>query len=103
MSEALQTIDDASGGIRVESVDLFSLISEGDYAVSLELARMYSLGLEIVYTVEEIPEFCWEGLIVFLLGVAQIVAGALLVAFTAGAASQFGMFLIREGISDCMC
>ncbi len=54
MSEALQTIDDASGGIRVESVDLLSLISEGDYAVSLELARMYRLGLEIVYTVEEI-------------------------------------------------
>ncbi len=63
---------------------------------------MYSLGLEIVYTVEEIPEFCWEGLIVFLLGIAQILAGALLVAFTAGAASQFGMFLIGEGISDCI-
>ncbi len=50
MSESLQTIDDARGGIRVESVDLFSLISEGDYAVTLELARMYSLGMESVHS-----------------------------------------------------
>ncbi len=38
----------------------------------------------------------------FLLGIAQILAGALLVAFTAGAASQFGMLLIGERVSDCI-
>ncbi len=102
MNEALAVIDSAEGGVRAKKADLFSLIPDPDYAVSLELARMYSLGLEIVYTVEEIPQFCWEGLVIFLLGLAQIVAGALLVAFTAGAASQFGLALIGEGISDCI-
>ncbi len=102
MTEALGKIDSAEGDIRAEPSDLFSQIPDADYATSLELARMHSLGLEIVYSIEEIPRFCWEGLVVFLLGVAQIVAGALLVAFTAGAASQFGMALIGEGISDCI-
>ena len=63
---------------------------------------MWALGFEFVYMIEEKPRFIWEALIVFLLGVAQIVAGVLLTVFNAGAAAQFGMGLIGEGISDCI-
>ena len=36
----------------------------------------------------------------FLLGAVEFIGGALLIAFTAGAAAEFGMALLGEGISD---
>ena len=102
MGEAIQKIDEISGDVIVKSKEIFSLIPGADYTTNVELARFWSLGLEIVYTIEEKPRFCWDGLIVFLLGVVQIVGGVLLTVFTAGAAAQFGLALIGEGVSDCI-
>lgn len=83
-------------------VGIFSLISGADYITNLELTSMWTLGLEIVYSIEKKPKFCWSGLVVFLLGVAQLVGGVLLTVFTVGAAASIGMGLIAEGISDCI-
>ncbi len=102
MQEAIEKIDSISGDIIATPVGIFSLIPDADYTTNVELARMWTLGFEIVYTIEKKPRFYWEGLVVFLLGVAQIVAGVLLTVFTVGAAAQFGMALIGEGISDCI-
>ncbi len=102
MLEAIQKIDSISGDIIAKPVGIFSLLPDADHITSLELTRMWALGLEIVYTIEKKPRFFWEALIVFILGVAEIVGGVLLTVFTAGAAAQFGMGLIAEGISDCI-
>lgn len=83
-------------------VGIFSLISGADYITNLELTSMWTLGLEIVYSIEKKPKFCWSGLVVFLLGVAQLVGGVLLTVFTVEAAASIGMGLIAEGISDCI-
>ncbi len=63
---------------------------------------MWTSGLEIVYTIEKIPEFNWGALGVFLLGVLQIVGGVLLTVFTVGTAATIGLSFIAEGISDCI-
>ena len=42
----------------------------------------------------------WEQIVVALLGIAQIVAGALLTCLTFGAAIQIGSMLISEGVND---
>ena len=102
MQEAIQKIDSISGDIIAKPVGILSLIQNADYTTNLEMVRMWTLGFEIVFTIEKKPRFSWEGLIVFLLGVAQLVAGVLLTVFTVGAAAQFGLALIGEGISDCI-
>lgn len=102
MEEAIQKIDSISGDIIAEPTGIFSLVPDADYTTNVELARLWTLGFELVYTIEEKPRFCWEGLVVFLLGVAQIVGGVLLTVFTVGAAAQIGMGLVGEGISDCI-
>ena len=83
-------------------VGIFSLIPDADYITNLEITSLWSMGLEIVYSIEKKPEFCWSGLICFFLGLAQIVAGVLLTVFTVGTAASIGMGLISEGISDCI-
>ena len=105
MEEAVEKINEYGGHIRAKPADIFSLIPAQDYVTNLELARLHSLGLEILYEIEKVPppiDFSWEGLVVFLLGVCQVVGGVLLTVFSAGAAAQFGMALIGEGISDCI-
>ena len=43
----------------------------------------------------------WKRIVVFLLGVAQIVVGAIITASTAGALSGFGVNMMVEGAKDC--
>ena len=56
--------------------------------------------MEVTFTVKENPKFRFDALAVFLLGAIEFIGGALLIAFTAGAAAEFGMALLGEGISD---
>ena len=83
-------------------VGIFSLIPDANYTTNLELTNLWKLGLEIVYTIEKKPEFNWSAFGVFLLGIAQVVAGVLLAVFTVGTAANIGMALIAEGVSDCV-
>lgn len=46
------------------------------------------------------PKFCIDALICFILGMVQVLARILVCAFTFGTASQIGLGLISEGVSD---
>ena len=88
--------------IEAESLGVFSLIPNADYVTNQELYTMWSLGMEVVFSVRKKPRFCWEGLVVLLIGFAQIIAGVALAVLTVGTAANIGMGLISEGISDCI-
>ncbi|TKS66059.1 Reticulocyte-binding protein 2 -like protein a [Collichthys lucidus] len=81
---------------------IISLVSNADEDLQVEANNLYSGGLRYVFSVEEEPRFSWEGLLVFCLGILQIIGGTLLTAFTFGTFAQIGMGLITEGISDCI-
>ena len=103
INEALEKIKQlGDDNIEVNPVGTFSLIPEPDHVTNKELALMWNLGLEVVYSVQKKPTFCYGGLICFCLGAAQILAGSLLTVCTVGTAASIGMALISEGISDCM-
>ncbi|KAM5194356.1 uncharacterized protein ACMZJ9_022874 [Mantella aurantiaca] len=65
-----------------------------------EIYLLYDYGLTFVYEVKQKPEFCFSALLCFILGALQILAGILICGLTCGAASQFGLGLISEGVSD---
>ncbi|XP_051799497.1 uncharacterized protein LOC110970824 [Acanthochromis polyacanthus] len=105
ISEAIQKLDEIKKKGRnalVKKSPVFLLVSNADEALQEEAYNLYSRGLKYVFSVEEEPRFPWEALLVFCLGVLQIVGGALLTAFTCGTLAQVGMGLIVEGISDCI-
>ncbi|XP_036930196.1 uncharacterized protein LOC119006011 [Acanthopagrus latus] len=105
INEAIQKLDEIRERGRdavAKKSPIFSLVSTADEDFQVEAYNLYSQGLKYVFTVEEEPRFPWEGLLVFLLGVLQIIGGALLTAFTFGTFAQVGMGLITEGISDCI-
>ena len=66
------------------------------YSMHRDLEAMSSLGLDSVVRIENKP-FWWGPLVVFLLGLAQIVLGAVL---TILGAPNLGMAFISEGIGD---
>ena len=98
----IQKFKDNDDDIEAEALGVFSLIPDADYATNQELLYMWQLGIEVVFDVKKKPRFCWEGLVVLLIGVTEIVMGAALAVLTVGAAANFGMALIAEGISDCI-
>nr|XP_046269251.1 uncharacterized protein LOC124072113 [Scatophagus argus] len=105
ISEAIQKLDDLKEKGRDATVNrstVFSLVSSADEDLQVEAYNLYNQGLKYVFSVEEEPRFPWEAVLVFSLGVVQIVGGALLIAFTYGTFAQVGMELIAEGISDCI-
>ncbi|XP_038585018.1 uncharacterized protein LOC119910463 [Micropterus salmoides] len=106
ISEAIQKLDEIKERGRdaiVKKSPMFSLVStDADEELQVEAYNLYSQGLKYVFSVEEEPRFSWEGLLVFCLGILQIIGGALLTAFTFGTLAQVGMGLITEGISDCI-
>ncbi|XP_078533258.1 uncharacterized protein LOC144819160 [Lissotriton helveticus] len=79
---------------------VFSLSTDDSPITTEELIVLYDYGLSFVFEVEKKPEFCINALICFFVGVAQILGGVLVCAVSLGAASQFGMALISEGVSD---
>ncbi|CAI5640753.1 unnamed protein product [Oreochromis niloticus] len=105
ITEAIQKLEEIKEKGRdavAKKSSTFSLVSDADEDLQVEAYALYSRGLKYVFSVEEKPRFSWEGLLVFFLGVLQIVGGALLTAFTFGTLAQVGMGLITEGISDCI-
>ncbi|XP_056090572.1 uncharacterized protein LOC130070269 [Rhinichthys klamathensis goyatoka] len=76
------------------------LSEEKNFIITNELRSLYDYGLGVVFEVKKKPKFCIDALICFVLGVVQVLAGILICALTLGTASQFGMGLISEGVSD---
>ncbi|XP_017266578.1 uncharacterized protein LOC108232940 [Kryptolebias marmoratus] len=104
ITEAIKKLDEIIGREKnalAKKSPVFSLVSNTDEDLQAEAYDLYNRGLKYVFAVEEEPSF-WEALLVFFLGILQIIAGALLVVFTAGTLAQVGMGLITEGISDCI-
>ncbi|XP_063079030.1 uncharacterized protein LOC134468992 [Engraulis encrasicolus] len=79
---------------------MFSLVADADEALQEEACNLYSRGLKYIFTVEQEARFPWEAVLVFMLGVLQVVGGALLTAFTFGTLAQVGVGMIVEGVSD---
>ncbi|XP_069380456.1 uncharacterized protein [Paralichthys olivaceus] len=100
--EKLEEIKDKGRDAATKKLPMFSLVPSTDDDLQMEAYNLYNKGLEYVFSVEEQPRFPWEALLVFCLGILQIVAGALLTAFTFGTLAQVGIGLIVEGISDCI-
>ena len=91
-------------GDEVEAVPstILQLIPEPDLVTNEELHILSQLGLEFVFDVEKKPQLCSKGLLVFALGLVEILAGACLILLTEGLSSSIGMGLISEGVSDCI-
>ncbi|KAJ8342045.1 hypothetical protein SKAU_G00319730 [Synaphobranchus kaupii] len=105
MSDAIKKLDEIKGKGRdalAKKAPVFTLVSDSEEELQMETFNLYDRGLQYIFSVEEEPRFPWEALVVFLLGVLQIVGGALLTAFTFGTMAQVGLGLIVEGISDCI-
>lgn len=100
--QVLEVCKKRGDGAGVKACGVFSLLPGSDLTTNIELCAIWNLGMEVVYAVERKPRFCWEGLVVFLLGCVEIFVGALLSVFTVGTAASIGMYLISEGISDCI-
>lgn len=103
--EAIERLNDISERGReavAKRSSIFSLVASADDDLQMEAFNLYCQGLKYIFSVEEEPRFCWEGLAVFMFGVLQIVGGALLITFTYGTFAHIGMELISEGISDCI-
>ncbi|KAG1928587.1 preprotein translocase subunit SecA [Pimephales promelas] len=83
-----------------EECSVYMLAEEKNFIVTNELRSLYDYGLGVVFEVKQKPKFCIDALICFILGVVQVLAGVLVCALTLGTASQFGMGLISEGVSD---
>lgn len=83
-----------------EDCSVYTLSDEKNFIVTNELRALYDYGLGVVFEVKEKPKFCFDALICFILGVVQVLAGILVCALTLGTASQFGLSLISEGVSD---
>ncbi|XP_023136771.2 uncharacterized protein LOC111575722 isoform X2 [Amphiprion ocellaris] len=84
----------------VEETSVYNLSKNKDPITTHELLVLYEYGLGIVFEVKKKPEFSYDALACFLLGVFQVAAGVLVCALSGGIASQFGLGLISEGVSD---
>ncbi|XP_051793848.1 uncharacterized protein LOC127530632 [Acanthochromis polyacanthus] len=84
----------------VEETSVYNLSKNKDPITTHELLVLYEYGLGIVFEVKKKPEFSYDALACFLLGVFQVAAGVLVCALSGGVASQFGLGLINEGVSD---
>ncbi|CAK6977192.1 uncharacterized protein LOC121895074, partial [Scomber scombrus] len=83
-----------------EDCSVYMLLEEKDFIISNELLELYEHGLGIVFEVKKKPKFCIDALICFIIGALQVLAGVLVCALSCGTATQFGLGLINEGVSD---
>ncbi|XP_029518290.2 uncharacterized protein LOC115130877 isoform X1 [Oncorhynchus nerka] len=83
-----------------EDSSVYALSDGTDYVTTTELMALYEYGLGMVFEVKEKPRFNIDALVCFLLGACQVLAGVLVCALSYGSASQFGLALISEGVSD---
>ncbi|KAI4889691.1 hypothetical protein NFI96_028999, partial [Prochilodus magdalenae] len=105
ISEAIKKLEEIQEKGREATASkssMFSLVSNADEDLQVEAYNLYSQGLEYVFSVEKEPRFPWEAVVVFCLGLLQIIGGTLLTVYTFGTLAQIGIGLITEGISDCI-
>ncbi|KAL7875434.1 hypothetical protein AOLI_G00103970 [Acnodon oligacanthus] len=88
------------GDVTTVDSTLYSLSSCEDFVSSSEFSLFHNYGLIVVFEVKQKPRFSFDALICCFIGVAQVVAGVLICALTAGSLSSFGLGLISEGVSD---
>lgn len=105
IDETLKKLTDfQKSGVKVEAIpkSILQFIPEADLVTNEELYGLSFLGLEVTFSVKKRPTFCWQGAVVFALGVAQIAVGVCLSVLSVGTLSSIGMGLIAEGVSDCI-
>ncbi|KAI7793684.1 hypothetical protein IRJ41_025216 [Triplophysa rosa] len=96
----LKELEKSNSDAITEESSVYMLSEEKNFIITNELRSLYDYGLGVVFEVKKKPKFCIDALICLLLGVVQVVVGVLVCALTLGTASQFGMGLISEGVSD---
>ncbi|KAI7793445.1 hypothetical protein IRJ41_023817 [Triplophysa rosa] len=96
----LKELEKSNSDAITEDCSVYMLSEEKNFIISNELISLYDYGLGVVFEVKKKPKFCIDALICFIIGMVQVLAGVLICAFTVGTASQFGMGLISEGVSD---
>ncbi|XP_014843912.1 PREDICTED: uncharacterized protein LOC106918565 [Poecilia mexicana] len=98
--KALQHIENSKGEAILEDSSVYSLSKDKDPITMNEIMVLHEFGLCIVFDVKKKPEFSIDAFACFCLGVVQVAAGVLVCALSYGSASQFGLGLISEGVSD---
>ncbi|XP_005952275.1 uncharacterized protein LOC102301446 [Haplochromis burtoni] len=103
IESALTTLrqhDGSEGDAEVEDSSVYHLSKDKDLITINELMMLCENGLSTVFEVKKKPEFCYDALACFVLGALQVAAGVLVCALSCGGASQFGLGLTCEGVSD---
>ena len=98
--EKIKELSEKEKEAEVKPGGIFSLVNDPDEFMDDTLNEFFQMGLLLVFTVKEKPKFSWGALAVFFIGLLQVAAGAILIAVTAGTATNIGMGLISEGVSD---
>ena len=102
LDDNLRKLNELHDDIDIVLTSILTLVPEPDLISQAELHGLAELGLLFLFKVEKKKHFCWAGLLVFALGIAEIVAGVCIEAFTFGAGSTVAMGFISEGVSDCI-
>ncbi|KAI4893737.1 hypothetical protein NFI96_026669, partial [Prochilodus magdalenae] len=98
--EKLKELEKDNSDAITEDCSVYTLSQDNSFIVKNELVALYEYGLGVVFEVKQKPKFCIDALICFIIGVVQVIAGVLVCALSFGSATQFGLGLISEGVSD---
>lgn len=102
VDDNIRKLNELHDDVDIIPTSILSLVPEPDLITQTELHGLSELGLQFLFKVEKKKHFSWAGLLVFALGIAEIVAGVCIEAFTFGAGSTVAMGFISEGVSDCI-
>ncbi|KAL7875433.1 hypothetical protein AOLI_G00103960 [Acnodon oligacanthus] len=100
ITKILEVLAPDEGDVTTVDSTLYSLTSCENFVSSSEFSLFHNYGLIVVFEVKQKPRFSFDALICCFIGVAQVVAGVLICALSAGSLSSFGLGLISEGVSD---
>lgn len=87
--------------VKISRVKLDDILNADIKAYEEDITEVERNGYLGSFEISEVPPVDWWAVIgVFLIGLAQMVAGAAIAIFSFGAASSFGIGMIMEGVSD---
>ncbi|KAM6902416.1 uncharacterized protein FYW49_016040 [Xenentodon cancila] len=98
--KTLEHIERSDGKAIITDSSVYSLSRDKDPITTKELMVLHEFGLSIMFEVKKKPEFSIDALVCFGLGVLQVAVGVLVCTLSYGSASQLGLGLISEGVSD---
>ncbi|KAI2646854.1 Nuclear migration and anchoring protein unc-84 [Labeo rohita] len=98
--DKLKELEKSNSDAITEDCSVYTLSGEKNFIITNEMRSMLDSGLCVVFEVKKKPKFSLDALLCFILGVVQVLAGVLVCGLTLGTASQFGLGLISEGVSD---